>query len=404
MSDCIRIYETQSHVRSFEARVLRCLPVEELQPGKWKDCWASELDQTAFFPGGGGQECDKGTLDGQEVLHVQELDHVIWHITAQPLQTGSNVHGELDWDLRFSCMQNHSGEHIFSGLVHSRFGYDNVGFHMGHAAITMDFNGEITPEQLRELEYEANRVITNNLYIKILFPSDADLSDMDYRSKIELSGRRVRIVEIPGVDLCACCAPHVEQTGEIGMLKVLSGQRYKQGTRVSILCGFRWLHEANEGYGILHELGVRMSASQEKLLDYYEGFVRDQKQLQGQLESVSAALIQRIVREYTQNAQKYDAEPIVLEIVLADSIAMRKLCNELVPCTKRFVFVYHMKNDTDANFLLASASENCREIFAEFQKAFEGKVRGGGSPAMVQGSCQVAPEALKGHFLGTFLR
>ena len=139
-------------------------------------------------------------------------------------------------------MQNHSGEHIISGLVHRHFGYDNIGFHMGSEAITMDFNGELTKENLREIEKEANEAVVKNLPILSYFLEKEELKNLEYRSKIEIEGQ-VRIVEIPGYDKCACCAPHVKRTGEIGVIKLLSGQRYKGGTRVSMLCGFRALED-----------------------------------------------------------------------------------------------------------------------------------------------------------------
>ena len=160
---------------------------------------------------------------------VQEQDGLIRHMLTDPVAVGSQVIGRLDWGRRFSCMQNHSGEHIVSGLVHSRFGYSNVGFHMGSEAITMDFNGAITAEELREIELQANRTVTANLRITAAFPEPDELASMEYRSKIEIDGP-VRIVTIPGIDRCACCAPHVSCTGEIGIIKC---QRRRTGQRVA---------------------------------------------------------------------------------------------------------------------------------------------------------------------------
>lgn len=164
----------------------------------------------------------------------------ILHITDQPFEAGEIVEGEIDWKTRFMKMQQHTGEHIVSGIVHARYGFNNVGFHLGTEDCTMDFDGEISKEALQEIELEANRAVWKNLTIEVSYPSKEELEELDYRSKIEIEGQ-VRIVSVPGYDICACCAPHVERTGEIGMIKLVNMQRYKGGVRVTMLCGSRAL-------------------------------------------------------------------------------------------------------------------------------------------------------------------
>lgn len=207
---------------------------------KDKDGYKVVLDRTAFFPEGGGQYGDIGTLGDAKVLDTKEKEGIIFHKTDKPVDVGSSVHGVLDWEVRFERMQQHSGEHIISGLVHQKFGYDNVGFHLGADYCTMDFNGPITKEQLMEIEREANRVVFSNLEVKILYPDRETLDAMTYRSKIEIDGQ-VRIIEIPGVDVCACCAPHVASTGEIGLIKLVDMTNYKGGERINMLSGIRAL-------------------------------------------------------------------------------------------------------------------------------------------------------------------
>ena len=242
-----RLYYNDSHRKEFEAEVLDCRPV--------KDKYEVVLDRTAFFPEGGGQYADTGYLDDVEVLDVKEREDVIFHTTAAPLEIGRMVAGRIDWEQRFDRMQQHTGEHMVSGLIHRRFGYDNVGFHLGSDYCTMDFNGPIPREALKEIEQEANRAVFQNLDIQISYPSKKELKELEYRSKIEIDGQ-VRIVTVPGYDVCACCAPHVKRTGEIGLIKLVGMAKYKGGERISMLCGRRALLD----YEIKDENAKRISA------------------------------------------------------------------------------------------------------------------------------------------------
>src|SRR5699024_8742548 len=205
------------------------------------------LTRTAFFPEGGGQSADTGflyTKEGEEirVTDVHEKDGVVYHHISQPVQEGTEVRGKLDFQERFSKMQQHTGEHILSGLVNRHFGYRNVGFHLGTQEVTMDYNGVLTEEDLRQIEYEANEAVAENIPVKVLYPSKEELKNIIYRSKIEIEGQ-IRIVQIPGYDSCACCAPHVKETGSVGLIKIVGAVHYKCGMRVSILCGFRALED-----------------------------------------------------------------------------------------------------------------------------------------------------------------
>ena len=234
-----KLFYRDSHLKEFTAEVLSC----EKRDGHYE----VELDRTAFFPEGGGQYADTGVLDEMQVCDVQEKDGRIFHImkdrserVSEYFTAGRRVSGRIDWEERFMKMQQHTGEHIVSGLVHARFGYNNVGFHLGSEDCTMDFNGAVTKEELQEIEQEANRAVWKNLPVQVLYPTEEELASMDYRSKIEIEGQ-IRIVVIPGYDVCACCAPHVNNTGEIGMIKLTGVQRYKGGVRVTMLCGVRAL-------------------------------------------------------------------------------------------------------------------------------------------------------------------
>ena len=232
-----KLYYLDSHKKEFDAAVAAC---EAKEKG-----YAVVLNRTAFFPEGGGQYADTGMLGDAYVSDVQEKEDVIYHMTNRPFSVGETVHGNIDWDKRFESMQQHTGEHIISGLVHERFGYNNVGFHLGADYCTMDFDGPITKQALKEIELEANKIVYQNLDVEVLYPSKEELGDMEYRSKIEIKGQ-VRIVRIPGVDTCACCAPHVKKTGEIGNIKLVNMVNYKGGERIYMLCGFRALFDHRE--------------------------------------------------------------------------------------------------------------------------------------------------------------
>lgn len=220
------LFYQDTYMKEFDAVVLSCTP--------HKKQYKVILDQTAFYPEGGGQPSDIGYLNDVKVVSVQREEQIV-HYTNKPLTEGETVHGRIDWDFRFQNMQEHSGEHLFSGLVHNRFGYDNVGFHMSNV-MTIDFSGPLTWDDIHELEKRANEIVYENQPVQIYYPSEEELETLEYRSKKELTGK-VRIVHIPGGDVCACCGTHVNKTGEIGIIKVISLMNYKQGVRIEMICG-----------------------------------------------------------------------------------------------------------------------------------------------------------------------
>ncbi len=225
-----KLYYDNPFLRRFAAVVTSC--------GEAKGGWAVTLDQTAFYPEGGGQPYDTGTLGGARVLEVREKDGAIVHLCDAPLAAGASVEGEIDWARRFDHMQQHSGEHICSGLICARFHCDNVGFHMGTDVVTIDFNADIPWDALMEIEAAANRYIYEDHPIDIRLCRGAALDAIDYRSKKPLAGD-VRIVSFPGADCCACCGTHVASSGQVGLVKFLSVQRFREGVRIELLCGAR---------------------------------------------------------------------------------------------------------------------------------------------------------------------
>ena len=231
-----RLFYEDSMIKNFQGRVLECR--EE------KKGYAIRLDKTAFYPEGGGQPYDMGTLNQIKVVNVQEKEDEIWHYTEEPLKVGTVVEGQIDWDRRLDLMQQHSGEHIVSGMIHSRYGYNNVGFHMGEDTITIDFDGEISEEELKEIEWKANQYVWENHSLEIIWPDKEELETISYRSKKELTGP-VRIVTWPGADTCACCGVHIKTSGQVGQIMLLSVQHFKNGVRIEMICGGRVLKYAN---------------------------------------------------------------------------------------------------------------------------------------------------------------
>ena len=230
MMDTEKLYYKDPYLADFTATVLTC---EEGKSG-----YSVVLDRTAFYPEGGGQPTDKGTLGGVQVLEVHEKDGVITHLCSGALPAGASVVGKIDWERRFDHMQQHSGEHICSGLICARFHCDNVGFHMGAESVTIDFNADIFWGELMEIEAAANRYIYENHPIDIRVYADGVPDCIDYRSKKALTGP-VRIVAFPGADCCACCGTHVARSGAVGMVKFLSVQKFREGVRIELLCGER---------------------------------------------------------------------------------------------------------------------------------------------------------------------
>ena len=245
-----KLYYADPFLKTFTATVLDC------QPGK--NGFVVTLDRTAFYPEGGGQPADHGTLDGAAVTDVHEKNGVVLHNVDSAVEIGKTVTGVIDWARRFDHMQQHSGEHICSGLICGRCHCDNVGFHMGTDMVTIDFNADIPWEELLEIEAQANQYIYEDHPIDIQFHRGAELDAIDYRSKKPLEGD-VRIVAFPGADCCACCGTHVLRSGQVGLVKFLSVQKFREGVRIELLCGKRALDYLSRTWEQAKTIGQRLS-------------------------------------------------------------------------------------------------------------------------------------------------
>lgn len=373
-----KLFYQDSHRSTFTAIV------QEVRPSG--NGYEIILDRTAFFPEGGGQSSDTGSLGGVSVSDVQEIDGKIIHYTDGPLVEGTEVEGCIDWTERFSKMQQHTGEHIVSGLIHKIYGYHNVGFHLGTDSVTLDFNGVVPKEKLHEIEQLANEAVAKNLPVQVLYPTDEELSKISYRSKIEIEGQ-VRIVVIDGYDVCACCAPHVKQTGEIGLIKLVGMQNYKGGVRISMLCGFRALEDYYQKEKNNREIAVMLSAKE------YETAVEVER-LQEEL-AMKKAKIAELERKFLE--QKVETLDISGEIVClfeeTDPVMTRELVNLLLKKGAKMAAVFSGNEREGYRYVFGSRSLDVRENGKLLNEAFHG--RGGGKPEMVQGTVQGKREEIE---------
>lgn len=382
-----KLFYQDSHLTEFEAKVLSCEPVNpDILPGHSGE-YAAELDRTAFFPEGGGQYADTGVLGGVRVTDVQEKDGRILHLLEGPLEPGTCVSGRIDWEERFMKMQQHSGEHIVSGLVHSAFGYNNVGFHLGSEDCTMDFDGELSKEQLVHIEQEANRAVWKNLKIQALYPSAEELARMEYRSKIEIEGQ-VRIIVVPGYDVCACCAPHVSYTGEIGLIKLTHVQRYKGGARVTMLCGVRALQDYEVKQEQAGEISALLCAKENEIAESVRHLRDEADNLKYELGEKEKKLIAVKAKMIPK-----DGKPVCIFTEDIEGDSMRLLMNLVLEAGHNVCAVFHGNDSEGYRYVIGSRTQNMRELVKEFNAAFDG--RGGGKPEMVQGTARGCESEMK---------
>lgn len=381
MDKTIRLFDQDSRMCAFTAHVLSVYEDKKM--------FAVVLDQTAFFPEEGGQTCDQGSLGGINVEHVAEKNGVIIHYLKQPLSEGAEVSGTIDWQKRFSDMQQHSGEHIVSGLVHKTYGYDNVGFHLGSAFVTMDFNGILTQEQLKEIEHRANEVVVRNVAIQVTWPAKAELDAMEYRSKKELEGP-VRIVTIPDTDVCACCAPHVMRTGEIGMIRLTHMESYKGGVRVYMLCGFRALEDYRQKSETVAQIGSLLSAKPELVADAAARKKGEADELRTELNQLKSDWLEEKIRGLDLSV-KY----IAFFDPLLDKKSIKHAWQTLSELHEGVSACFAGNDEAGYQFMLGGG-EDARISGKAMTAALDG--RGGGSREMFQGNVKASKADIDKYF------
>ena len=376
-----KLYDIDSHQIEFTATV--------------EDSYESEngfitiLDRTAFFPEGGGQLSDMGEIDGVKVVDVQIDNEVIYHYTPEKLEKGKTVTGVIDWNRRFDFMQQHSGEHIVSGVAHKLFGCENVGFHLSTDIVTLDFDKPLTREQILVIEAKANEAIFNNSKIITYYPDKETLNSLVYRSKKEIEGA-VRIVEVEGVDACACCAPHVREAAEIGIIKLLDSEKLRGGVRIEMKCGRRALADYNQKYDNLRKISGLLAIKQHEAADGVERLLQSISDLKFKITGLKRQIMDSKIAEFKNTADKTCVFEEDLEIkelqIFADSLY--KLHGGI-----RGVF---SGKDNEYCFAICGDATELDAYFKEFKTKFT--VRGGGRNGMVQGTVFASQQEILGVF------
>ncbi len=376
-----KLFRADPYMKSFKAVVLSCRE----KNGKF----LIELDKTCFYPEGGGQNADNGSLNGIFVGDVHEQEGVILHSCDYPLEIGSEVKGEIDWQRRFSLMQHHTGEHIVSGIVHRLFGLDNVGFHMGSEMVTVDFNGELSAEELERIELEANRAVFANIEVLESYPPAEELAEMSYRSKKALTGE-VRIITIPEIDTCACCGTHLARTGEVGLIKLLSPMRYKGGVRIGLLCGERALADYRLKDSQTAEISRLLSVKQNESASAVSRLISRLEETKSALTLAKTALFEQKLEsvDFSEpNICLFDEELSADELKRFGGILQRK-CMETAA-----LFTGESKN---YRYVIAASAKDARAVSKQLHAALGGK--GGGQKELTQGFVPAEREEIERFF------
>ena len=377
-----KLYDLNSELKTFQARVLQCVPKD----GRF----SIVLDRTAFYPEGGGQPADRGVLNFSNILDVQEKDGVIYHMADRSIPEGTRVSGGVNWPRRFAHMQQHSGEHIVSGLAHRLFGVDNVGFHMGETSLRVDLSGELSADQLALIERLANEAVWKNLEVKTWYPSEQELEKIDYRSKKKLTGK-VRIVEIPGFDTCACCGTHVTRTGEIGAVKLLSSQRYKGGTRLTMVCGGQALLDYGERQNNVSAVSVLLSAKPMEIAQAAKRLLTENADLKRRTSALQSEVFQQKVNSISQDCGNL----LAFEDDLTPN-ELRRFAQLLSEHCSAAAAVFSGSDSEGYRYAVSNGLYDVRPLAKELSAAFSG--RGGGSKELVQGSVHGTHETIASFF------
>ena len=378
-----QLYYVNSHTSRFSATVLSCTAAQK--------GYAIVLDQTAFYPEGGGQAADTGMLGTVRVLDTREQDEKIVHLCDGPLHVGETVEDVIDYDLRFDRMQQHTGEHIVSGLINARWGYHNTGFHMGTESTTIDFDGVIAPEELPAIELQANEAVWKNLPVRCWVPSPEGLPGVTYRTKRALPWP-VRIVEVPGYDSCACCGTHTAFTGEVGLIKLLSAVPFRGGTRIEMACGKRALAILNSAYEQNRQVSQAFSAKWQETGEAARKMNEVLAAHKYRITGLERQLFAGISAGYAGKGDVLHFEDGL------DSVAVRELADAIAELCVGTAAVFSGSDEGGYAFCLVTRQGDLRQLGKEMTKALNG--RGGGKPICQQGRVSACRADIEAFFAG----
>lgn len=374
-----KLYYTDSFIHEFDSAVLECR--------EGKKGWEIILERTAFFPEGGGQSADTGCIGEAYISDVHERGGEILHYSDRPLEAGKSYACRIDFEQRLRRMQNHSGEHIVSGLSHQLYGVENVGFHMGAESMTIDFDKELSWEELERVETLANEKIRANLPVICRFPGEEELKTLEYRSKLELT-ENVRIVEMEGVDRCACCAPHVKFTGQVGSIKILDSMRHRGGVRVTLICGMDALDNYRLCQSSATEAARMLSVKRHELPAAVERLLSDQSAKKERITDLSMALAGKIAESYSPTEGNICCFDQVL-----DELALRELVNMLSEKCGGYAAAFSGSDAEGYRYIIGSRHVDLRKASREINAGIGGK--GGGSSEMIQGRASLSREKIE---------
>ena len=376
-----KLYYEDSHLRDFTARVVSC---EQTEKG-----YEILLDATAFYPEGGGQACDLGTLGEANVLDVRERDEAIVHLCDKALEAGSEVRGVIDWQRRFDLMQQHTGEHMVSGVIHRRYGWHNVGFHMGSDVITIDFDGVVPAEDLPAIEAEVNAGIWADLQVRCWYPSPEELPNVAYRTKKALPWP-VRIVEIPGYDSCACCGTHTERTGEVGLVKLFTSIGCRGGSRLEMACGGRAVRLLNHAFDQNRQVSQAFSAH----ITETGAAARRMNEVLEQ-EKLRYGALQKKLFGFVAESYANSGNVVHFEEGL-DSVQIRELADVIADGCGGFAAVFSGSDGSGYGFAMVIRDGDLRPLGKAMTGALKG--RGGGKPIFQQGRVDTTKAEIEAFF------
>ncbi len=377
-----KLYDFDSYITEFDAIVLSC---EETEKG-----YKTELDKTVFFPNEGGQSCDTGTINGIEITDVIIDGDKIYHYSNSAFEVGSQVLGKIDFSERYRKMQNHTGEHIICGIANSLYNCENVGFHLGADYVTMDLDKPLSSEEIEKIEILSNEAIYKNADIRAYYPEKDELATLVYRSKSDISGS-IRIVKIDGIDMCACCAPHVKKTGEVGIIKILDRISYKGGVRLTISCGFDAFKDYCERLKRNVYISTLLSAKQEEVGSAVNKLMEDISNLKNELGKKNEV----ITKLYVDSVQSTD-ENICLFAENLSNGEMRHIANAVKEKTPKIAAIFSGNDESGYSYVISSKNIDLKEMSKEINLALSGK--GGGTREMIQGNVSSSKRIIEEYF------
>lgn len=376
----IKLYDIDSFCKEFTATVLKC--------EKNGENYEIILDRTAFFPEGGGQYSDTGIIGNANVLDVQIEDNIIRHITDAPLTVNKTYGCKLNFEERFDKMQQHSGEHIISGIVNTLYGYNNTGFHLSDNIVTLDFDGFLSADDIKRIEILANEAVHKNAKITAEYPDNETLKDTTYRSKLDLA-EDVRLVTIDGYDVCACCAPHVKNTGEIGIIKLLTTEKHKNGVRITIKCGMRAVLDYQNKHNLHTEISAKLKSPIDENAAAVNNLLAENERLKYEITGLKRKLCEIKLAEISRTDKN-----IIMPCDDADIQALRYIADK--GAQKCNTFVALGSTNGGYNFVACSKVTDLKALLPEIKEKLG--LTGGGSSSMLQGKISADITAVEEFF------